>query len=119
VKPVRIALLGLVLVVFGAAAAAPAIAGASVPAEKKMLRKVNGARGAHGLRPLRASRSLGRSAGRYAHWMLRADYFGTSRVSGRAPATRTWERTWPGTPGGVHVCASRCARGCGLRRTGR
>ena len=33
-------------------------------------------RAGHGLRPLRGSRRLGGSAGRYARWMLRADYFG-------------------------------------------
>jgi uncharacterized protein YkwD len=115
VKPVRIAVIGLLLVVFGAATAAPAIAGASARAEKKMLRKVNAARGAHGLRPLRASRSLGGSAGRYAHWMLRADYFGhqpriraSSRYSrlgenlawhpGRSPRVRFTVRAWLRSP---------------------
>jgi uncharacterized protein YkwD len=37
---------------------------------------VNRAREAHGLQRLRRSRSLGRSARRYAVWMLHAGYFG-------------------------------------------
>jgi uncharacterized protein YkwD len=41
-----------------------------------MLHAVNVVRAQHGLTAFRGSRSLGRSAGRYARWMLRADYFG-------------------------------------------
>ena len=45
-------------------------------AEPAMVAAVNRARVARGLRPLRGSRSLNRSAHRYAAWMLRRDYFG-------------------------------------------
>jgi uncharacterized protein YkwD len=41
-----------------------------------MLHAVNVVRAQHGLVEFRGSRSLGRSAGRYARWMLRAEYFG-------------------------------------------
>jgi len=44
--------------------------------ERRMVTEVNRTRRARGLRPLRASRSLRRSAHRYAAWMLRAAYFG-------------------------------------------
>jgi uncharacterized protein YkwD len=56
-----------------AAAESPA---AHLAAEPAMVAAVNRARAARGLGPLRASPSLGRSARRYAAWMLRRDYFG-------------------------------------------
>ena len=49
---------------------------APADAEAIMARAANRARQEHGLQPLRRSRSLARSARRYAAWMLRADYFG-------------------------------------------
>jgi uncharacterized protein YkwD len=42
----------------------------------RMLAAVNEVRAKHGLAALRGSRSLHRSARRYASWMLRRDYFG-------------------------------------------
>jgi uncharacterized protein YkwD len=48
-------------------------------AESAMIATVNRARAARGLRPLRFSPSLSRSAHRYAAWMLRRDYFGHLR----------------------------------------
>ena len=44
--------------------------------ERQMRHAVNKARAQHGLSPLHGSRSLRRSAGGYARWMLRAGYFG-------------------------------------------
>lgn len=41
-----------------------------------MLHAVNAVRAQHGLAVFRGSRSLNRSAGGYARWMLRTDYFG-------------------------------------------
>lgn len=72
----RTAVIGILLVVIGCGAAAPTPAGAAIPEEKAMVGKVNAVRADHGLRALRSSSSLGASARRYAHWMLRADYFG-------------------------------------------
>jgi uncharacterized protein YkwD len=72
----RLALVGATLAC-GAALAAPAAAygdGKELP--QRMLHAVNAVRAQHGLAALHGSRSLHRSAGRYARWMLRADYFG-------------------------------------------
>jgi uncharacterized protein YkwD len=83
-------------------------------AEKRMVRAVNGVRAGHGLPRLRAAPRLGRSAGGYARWMLRADYFGhLGRIrasghfrvlgeniawhSGRRPAVRRALRLWLGS----------------------
>jgi uncharacterized protein YkwD len=52
---------------------APAQADASQP---RMLKAVNDVRAQHGLVPFRGSGSLHRSAGAYARWMLRANFFG-------------------------------------------
>lgn len=54
---------------------APTLAGA-IGTEPAMVAEVNRARASRGLGPMRYSTSLRRSAGRYANWMLRADYFG-------------------------------------------
>jgi uncharacterized protein YkwD len=51
----------------------------SASAELAMIAAANRARDARGRQPLRASRSLSRSAHRYAAWMLRRDYFGHLR----------------------------------------
>ncbi len=75
-KPVGIAAVGVLLLACGPATAGPASARASTPAEQRMVKKVNAVRAGHGLPRVRASRPLGSSAGRYARWMLRADYFG-------------------------------------------
>jgi uncharacterized protein YkwD len=57
------------------AGAAEPIATAS-NVESAMVAAVNRARARRGLRPLRGSGTLYRSAHRYAAWMLRSDYFG-------------------------------------------
>jgi uncharacterized protein YkwD len=115
VKPVRIAVIGVLLVACCLAAAGPATAGASTSAEKRMVKKVNSVRAGHGLRPLRGSRRLGGSAARYARRMLRADYFGhqpriraSSRYSrlgenlawhtGLRPRVRYTVRAWLNSP---------------------
>jgi uncharacterized protein YkwD len=59
------------------AGALPALpAAAATPAENEMVEQVNAVRADQGLRPFRAEPRLGRSAGSYAQWMLRHDYFG-------------------------------------------
>jgi uncharacterized protein YkwD len=58
----------------GAGAAGPVATGSSV--ESAMVAEVNRARARRGLRPLRGSGALYRSAHRYAAWMLSSDYFG-------------------------------------------
>jgi uncharacterized protein YkwD len=47
--------------------------------ERALVDAVNRVREAHGLAALRRSPELARSAGRYARWMLRADFFGHRR----------------------------------------
>jgi uncharacterized protein YkwD len=71
--PRRAATAVLVLVA-GALPAQPAAA--ATPAENEMVDQVNAVRAGQGLRPLRSEPRLGRSAGGYAEWMLRHDYFG-------------------------------------------
>jgi uncharacterized protein YkwD len=44
--------------------------------EQKARAKINAARARNGVRRLRMSRALTRSAGNYARWMLRSGYFG-------------------------------------------
>jgi|Tabmets5t2r1_1033131.scaffolds.fasta_scaffold75552_2 uncharacterized protein YkwD len=58
------------------AGASPAQPAAAAPAENEMVDQVNGVRAGQGLRPLRPEPRLDRSAGSYAAWMLRHDYFG-------------------------------------------
>lgn len=70
----------------GAALAAPAPAADGSELRNRMLNAVNAARAQHGLAAFNGSASLHRSAGAYARWMLRADYFGhlsRIRASGR------------------------------------
>jgi uncharacterized protein YkwD len=69
------------LVVVAAAVLPTAPAVAASPAQKATF-VINVTRAKHGLRPLRVSPSLRRSARRYARRMLRHDYFGHgSRIS--------------------------------------
>jgi uncharacterized protein YkwD len=108
----RLALVGATLVC-GMAVAAPA--GAHANAQNRMLDAVNAIRAQHGLGAFAGSRSLNRSAGRYARWMLRADYFGhqssiraSSRFSllgenlawhpGRRSRVRNTVRRWMNSP---------------------
>jgi uncharacterized protein YkwD len=46
------------------------------PAERDMVRALSDVRVRHGLAPLRQSRTLAGSAGRYSRWQLRNGYFG-------------------------------------------
>ena len=55
--------------------ATPAMARVT-PTERALVRAVSELRVAHGLPPVRGSRILARSAGRYSRWQLRHDYFG-------------------------------------------
>ena len=55
--------------------ATPATAGVT-PAERALVRAISHVRVAHGLAPVRGSRTLARSAGRYSRWQLRNGYFG-------------------------------------------
>jgi uncharacterized protein YkwD len=58
----------------------PASATAMSPA-RLMLKKVNAYRAAHGVRKVRFSRSLSRSASSYSHYMMSHGYFGhASRI---------------------------------------
>jgi uncharacterized protein YkwD len=65
-----------------------------------MFKMINHIRARHGLGKLRASWSLLASSGRYAHWMMRADYFGhLSRIAvaskwRAAGETLEWHRGW-------------------------
>ena len=54
---------------------APSLSGV-IGSEPAMVAEVNRVRAARGLRPMRYSGSLRRSAASYARWMLRAGYFG-------------------------------------------
>ena len=58
-----------------AALAAPVAASAATPGEL-MVELINERRAQNGLARLEVSDSLTRSAGNYATWMMRADYFG-------------------------------------------
>jgi uncharacterized protein YkwD len=72
----RLALVGATLAC-GAALVAPAGAqGNDRELQQRMLQAVNAVRAQHGLAAFHGSRTLNRSAGRYARWMLRTDYFG-------------------------------------------
>jgi uncharacterized protein YkwD len=100
----------------GVALASPAGAQAKGGSlQVRMLEAVNEVRTQHGLGGLRGSRSLHRSAGAYARWMLRTDYFGhlgriraSSRFSllgeslawhsGRRPRVRGTVRRWMQSP---------------------
>jgi uncharacterized protein YkwD len=94
--------------------AAPAWANAS-DAERAVVDAVNRARERHGLGALHAAPALERSAGRYARWMLRADYFGhrakiatkarfhrlgenLALAPGRGSRARPIVRTWMHSP---------------------
>jgi uncharacterized protein YkwD len=65
-------MVGLSVIGAGSALAAPAFAGS---AEKRMVRAINGARHDDGLRLLRTSRSLDRSAGAFARYLVRHGQF--------------------------------------------
>ena len=50
--------------------------GASASIDRQMMGAINGLRQANGVPPLRPSRSLCRSSGRYSNWMMGHNYFG-------------------------------------------
>ena len=96
--------------VFALVSAGPAAASP----ESYMLRKVNHYRKAHGVRPVHLSRSLKRSARKYAHYMMRRQYFGHAKrihaskrfrrlgeilewQTGYKPGVRRAFRTWLGS----------------------
>jgi uncharacterized protein YkwD len=116
---------GAVQDVVGATGSPPA-----ATAEPAMVAAVNRARAARGLRALRHSRSLGRSAHRYAAWMLRSDYFGhlpairagrrfrrlgeaLALHYGRGSRIRRTVRTWLGSPAHRSLLLSRRFRALG------
>lgn len=115
-KAVRTAAAVALLVACGSLIVEPAATDAASPAQRAMVKQVNQVRAAHGLRALRPSARLHRSARRYARWMLRHDYFGhlrriraSSRYallgenlawhSGRRPRVGRTIRAWLGSPG--------------------
>ena len=80
-----------VLFLWSLTPATPGAAGVG-RAQSEMVSAVNGARAAHGLRPLRPAKRLHRSARTYARWMLRANYFGhVGRIRTRARFNRLGE----------------------------
>jgi uncharacterized protein YkwD len=88
--------LAIVLVLMAPCPAAGAAAGQSA----RMVERVNRMRAHHGLPALRTSKSLTRSAGRYARWMLSHDHLGHSATI-RAPRrfrrlgeTLAWHLGW-------------------------
>ncbi|HEY1275773.1 MAG TPA: CAP domain-containing protein [Thermoleophilaceae bacterium] len=105
------------------------------PAERAMLDRLNEVRQAHGLRALRPSSSLERSAGSYARFILRTGYFGhLARIrasgrfrslgenlawhSGRSPRVGFTVRAWMNSPPHRAVILSPLFRwlGAGLAR---
>ncbi|MEA2308678.1 MAG: Cysteine-rich secretory protein family [Thermoleophilaceae bacterium] len=69
----------MAIVVATCAFAALTAVPASASPESYMLRKVNHYRRAHGVRAVHLSHSLKRSARKYAHYMMRHQYFGHAR----------------------------------------
>jgi uncharacterized protein YkwD len=131
--------LSMLLVFSSAAAPAAEAAGPRIDrGERTVIRAINRARAAHGLRRLRANRRLARAADAHSRNMLRADFFAhgsfaqrvrryvrlrsigetiamTSRCSGR-----TVVRMWLNSPGHRAVLLSRQFRRVGVgRRLGR
>ena len=115
-----------------AALAAPAAASALTPAEL-MVQKINVQRAQLGLAQLRVAPALTTSAGDYAHWMLRAGYFGhlgriraggsferlgevLARHRGYRHRTRRTFRRWMGSPGHRSVLMSSRFRFIGVAR---
>ena len=77
---------------------------------KKMIRALNAFRSSHGLRPLRASARLMRSARSYSDWMARTGYFGHRPNHGYAVPQATF-----GCFG--EILARHGGRGARVRRT--
>jgi uncharacterized protein YkwD len=90
----------LLAISVGLVVALPAVPVSANSAEMTMFRQINKIRSAHGVPKLRGSWSLLYSAKRYAHRMMRSDYFGhqariplASRWSA-AGETLSWHRGW-------------------------
>jgi uncharacterized protein YkwD len=98
----RIAALIAVSVAVGAAL--PATPATATSPEAVMFKQVNEIRRAHGLAGLRPSLHLFYSATRYAHRMIRSDYFGhlaripVTRRYRRAGETIAWHSGWRLSP---------------------
>jgi uncharacterized protein YkwD len=98
----RIAALIAVSVAVGAAL--PATPASADSAEAVMFKKINKIRRAHGLARLRPSLHLFYSAARYAHRMIRSDYFGhlaripVTRRYRMAGETLAWHSGWRLSP---------------------
>ena len=79
-------------------------ASAAASAEEEAIDALNEVRRAHGLSALRLSKSLGRSSERYAHKMIRRDFFGhgpsidVARGFDRAGETLAWHSGWNPQP---------------------
>ena len=88
----------LLVLLAGALPAMPA--GAATPVEDEMVDQVNAVRAGQGLKPLRPEPRLNQSAGSYAQWMLRHDYFGhQERIRATAGFARlgenlAWHTGW-------------------------
>jgi len=98
----RIAALIAVSVAVGAAL--PAVPATAASPEAVMFNQINQIRRAHGLKRMRPSLSLFYSARRYAHRMIRTDYFGhLARISltrrfRMAGETLAWHSGWRLSP---------------------
>ena len=98
----RIAALIAVSVAVGAAL--PAVPATAASPEAVMFNQINKIRRAHGLKRMRPSLSLFYSARRYAHRMIRTDYFGhLARISltrrfRMAGETLAWHSGWRLSP---------------------
>jgi uncharacterized protein YkwD len=99
----RIAALIAVSVAVGVALPAAPAAASTAP-EAVMFNKINQIRSSHGLKRLRPSLALLYSATRYAHRMMRSDYFGhlaripLTRRFRRAGETLAWHSGWRLSP---------------------
>jgi len=98
----RIAALIAVSVAVGAAL--PAVPATAASPEAVMFNQINKIRRAHGLKRMRPSLSLFYSARRYAHRMIRTDYFGhlatisLTRRFRMAGETLAWHSGWRLSP---------------------
>ena len=114
-----------------ASASAGAASASTSPAEARAKHRINAFRARNGVRALRSSRSLNRSASAYARFMLRRGYFGhqpriraSSRFSrlgetlalqpGRHARPGVAVRGWAGSPGHRSVLLSAGFRQIGL-----
>ena len=114
-----------------ASASAGAASVSTSPAEARAKQRINAFRARNGVRALRSSRSLDRSASAYARFMLRRGYFGHQpRIQasgsfrrlgetlllqpGRRPSPGVAVRGWAGSPGHRAVLLSAGFRQMGV-----